>query len=342
MMWIEFCFSVLAKHRWLLGALWTVVVPGFVQAQPEPFYSEFVREQKLPDYYIDSPKPDTVSVAEMRAAFERAAGSVPVAGSETYEWLKPYNELQAGVVVASGPYGRRLDASRPVWHCHTWQLYRSVEGADSSVTDSLSALYGRDTYGIPARWLSGQVAILGDPMPYMGFLVSGALARYQLEKGRLWLVEEQVRRSRFVCMADSLFQLPGLEWVQGRPVETVVLVDADLSQRWRVCGSVTDMDVLGRFVNASFGRSRIKKGVCETFQLLLVTGGDGRTRLEWLTARETTPLRRKLEQRLQEVFRSLPRHAFCPLWNVDGRVFPGRYVEAVCTDKGWRFREYGC
>lgn len=277
--------------------------------------------------------PDTVSVAEMKTAFERYASQSASPGIGSYAWIKPYNERDSGVVVLADRDRLYPCAGTAQWTCHDWRLYRKPEKTVVPAEDSLRTRYGTTSYGIPAQWISGRLEVLGTPMTCMGFLVSGAKSRFRVEQGRMWLEKEEVRRSLFVHQADSLFLLPGTG-PDGE--EIVTLVDNDFATDWTTSGNIADTDQLGDFVNRIFQHTRARN--TEMFQLLLVIQPDGSMRMERLRPLQPNAQQSKLLERLQKAVRQLPKGAFLPLWNVDGRIFPARYLEAVYTAGKWHFR----
>lgn len=322
-----------------MGALCTVVAPGFLQAQSEPFYSEFVREKKLPGYYTDLPKPDTVSVEEMKDGYRKALSRIGMAAW----WEQPIREegneqllfshsllaecplLKDKNLVASWYFVSvsAADSVRTFSVCGLWD--KATGKPDSLLMERARQLYGRSEAGrryaggdVPGRWLTGVHGGIREPMRYFDFIVAPNRIFYMFDKGRSVSYVSERCRSRYYEESRKLFGYMDGRWGGRIDVEMAVL-GRDASRACAADPALTED---------------------RTYDLLFTVSADGRLDVVRLAPNVVDERDRHYLNELRTYIRSLPVWSLEHLYTLDGRVFPGRYIQAVRSARAWQLYDY--
>lgn len=318
---------------WLFSLLATALY-----AQPEVHY---LHGRSLPDFYTRLGAPDTVTVAEMKAGFWKA-------DTVRFWWSDPLS--YHGVADRDGRCGqlfvRSLLQGCPLLEDSRLEARLQSAPADSSTgylrQYVLTGLWDRSTgfndaallskvvrqYGTSGAdggalmpWLDGTYVCLQRPLRYFGFTVSGVRQVMQLHRGciRDWGVSQ-------TC--HSLYERYAFEST-GR-----VRVDGHWAQD--VAGAMR----LLSFESRRWVRPDASLKVRRPFTLLFVIDARGRLDIEVLKPRVLSTHDLGYVDELRKAVRQLPPWSLRLLYASDGRVFPGRYVEAYRYKDRWTFSDY--
>lgn len=195
-------------------------------------------------------------------------------------------------------------------------------GLTYKLIDDLGDKYGWWNGAIRCPWLTGTFSLMVEPVRYFGMYVTRVKVDCQVEKGII--VKETIRGVLYngtMGVLDSIAKTRGSfffdgTWFGGAGMELVVLADT---------------------LNSLLGKS-LGKGVSQRYLFLIRMNAVGKSQLYLLHA-----LDGKMGYEvsaLQKAVTKLPLHAITPMWTMDGRCFPGRYLKAIYDpQKGWKFME---
>lgn len=315
-----------------------IAIASAVFAQPEVHY---LSGRSLPDFYVRLAVPDTVTVAEMKAGFQRMDTvrhwwSVPL----VYDGIDEQDDRCALLFVRSPLEGcpllsdNKLEARlQPVpadsstgyrrQYVLTGLRHRSTGGDDAALLDKVAQRYGTSDVagGALMPWLDGTYVCLQQPLRYFGFTVSGVRRIMQLRRGCVsdWGVSQTCRSlyERYAFESTGRVRTGG-HWAQ------------DITGSMRLLS----------FESRRWVRPDTSLNVRRPFTLLFVIDARGRLDVEVLKPHKLSTDDSRYISELQKAVRQLPAWSLRQLYASDGRVFPGRYVEAYRYSDRWTF--YDC
>lgn len=318
---------------WLFGLLAVALY-----AQPEVHY---LHGRGLPDFYTHLGVPDTVTVAEMKAGFweqdtVRFWWSTPL----VYDGVADRDgkcvqlfvrSLQEGCPLLAGS---RLEARLQAVPADSSTGYRrqyvltglwdrSTGFYDAALLDKVVRQYGTSGAdgGALMPWLDGTYVCLQRPLRYFGFTVSGVRRVMQFHRGCIsdWGVTQSCRSlyERYAFESTGHFRVDG-HWAQ----------------------DVTGAMRLLSFESRRWVRPDASLKVRRPFTLLFVIDARGRLDIEVLKPRELSASDSRYVSELRKAIRQLPPWSLSLLYASDGRVFPGRYIEAYRYDDRWTFHDF--
>ena len=296
------------KTKYFFGAalLCAAMAAGQVHAQSEVYYPG----KKIPNFYASLPKPDTVSVEDMKAGYRKAAGTVwwkqPILEDGNERMVFSQSLLDGSELLRN----RNLTAS---WYFVSFKATDrervfsicSLRDKDTGRPDTLLMELARQKYGsaeanerydggdVPGRWLTGLYKGIKEPMRYFGFIVGPYRLFYQFRKGHHVSHVSERCHSLYYKKAHQRYAYLDGYWCDEIAVE---------------------MAVLGRDASHACKPDTTLEGSHER---------DGRYLDE-----------------LQAFVRSLPAWSLEHLYALDGRVFPGRYIRATRTARRWQLYDY--
>lgn len=228
--------------------------------------------------------------------------------------------LPPGYWSLAGAYTKKGKIQMLCWYgsCDTLSGFR-YGGRQYS---RLARRYGEfPVFGVPARWFTGRVGLLPYCRMYGGFAVGPVGSRYEIRRG-------------VVTHSEQLGGKPGYLW---RHAGKYLPMQVAAATWWR--HAEKEMKLLQDDLAALLPKKALCVGPTR-FTLLLRVDAKGVIHLECLYPAHLTVVEESGISELKAAFKRLPPHAIGCLVTVDGRLFPARYVEAVCTERGWFFRDY--
>lgn len=319
------------KHFFGAALLCAAMVPHLTQAQSEVYYPG----KKIPDYYASLPKPDTVSVEEMKAGYRKAAGTVwwkqPILEDGNERMVFSQSLLDGSELLRN----RNLSAS---WYFVSFKAtdrervfsIRSLRDKDTGRPDTLLMELARQKYGsaeanerydggdVPGRWLTGLYKGIKEPMRYFGFIVGPYRLFYQFRKGHHVSHVSERCYSHYYKKAHRYYAYLDGYWCEEIEVQ---------------------MAVLGRDASHACKPDTTLRG-SRTYDLLFTVLPDGRLDFCRLAPDTTDGRDRRYLDELHAFVRSLPAWSLEHLYALDGRVFPGRYIRATRTARRWQLYDY--
>ena len=325
------------KKRFMLTC-GIIALATALHAQPEVCYKSGTA---LPGFYTRLGAPDTVTVAEMQAGFWKQE-------AERFWWNEPvaYN----GIADRNGRCGL-LFVRSPLEGCGllkgcTLEARLQTAPADSSTglrrQYVLTGLWDRSTgsghaaqlakvarhYGTAGTdggtrmpWMEGTYVCLQQPLRYFGFTVSGVRRVMLIRRGCIsdWGVTQTCRSlyERYAFESAGLVRADG-HWAQD--VTGAMRLLSFESRRW----TSTDTAMQAR----------------RPFTLLFIIDARGRLDVEVLKPRTPSAQDLRYVDELRKAVRQLPPWSLGMLYTSDGRVFPGRYIEAYRHNNRWTFHDY--
>lgn len=291
--------------------------------------------RKYPSF--KTPELPTVTVEEMCQRFYETFGKPSTARPTDYDALGIRQILVGESPLATCPQVQEAATYRGLWDydlsggadmylcLQALQKAGTEQNEDGGVLRRMKAAYPEHDGLVRAEWFSGLLGRMEHPMPYMGFVVSPNLSFVRVDKG---LVKNEMswlhNGPSYLSEAAGLRSVSDAHWADYADYE-MILFTHDVNRDWRTC----------QLASASSG----EKLNCS---LLLTTDDNGALTVHPLLPKELAAGQQELLKRLQTVLSGLPAWSFQRLYTADGRVFPGRYVEAVYhTDSNtWRFLNY--
>lgn len=283
---------------------------------------------------------DTVSVSEMKSTFFLNKGKKDSDCRKDFDWLYGFSGGGSILIYPDDVWAKPL-AVESKWQAK-WQggsdytifnVYWSPFSKGANYESLLAQYGGEEPYGVSAKWLYGNAYVLDAAQYNCGFWVSLYKHPATVKGGILSYRKDTSKQSFFAIKADSIMR--SLRWFDKDGKERVVEV---INEIWLPAKEHSEAWAFSQYVNKRFPKP--KKSTEQAFDLLFVTKYDGTTYFEVLNSREPNRAQRKLLDGLSKIVKSLPNNAFGCLWNADGRVFPGRFMQASYGAKGWKFVDY--
>ena len=247
--------------------------------------------------------------------------------SEVLVWQK-LKEEERNLLRTEGIWRKRPkenENEKPYWMLYLVTFNPKADSALAARTYAkLEKTFGRDSIGIPAKWVTGNVYSLYKPYRYLSTTVSYVAYTALMEKGIMVNTFEQASRGNYRKEVDGNFLQVDGHWVDNNIKYELLLFAHDMNQD-------RDFRKRERGTETYFGASA-----------LLYIEPTGKASIHLLkTYGELTDIQKKELEKLQEKVKALPPWRFSVLYNADGRVFPGRYlwIEYV-ESSGWKFRDY--
>lgn len=293
-------------------------------------YPRQIDERKLAEYCFGSWKcnsllnlfkQDTVPLQEMKERFystvntKRRTRYFPQNDSVTA--IRGVQDVLVNSPLATCPI-KKARNMRGVW---SYPHLRLVELLDENGKKD-SALYRKvaDTFtpnvegyrqGFPT-WFEGNVIKLRSPMWYMDFVVSAQPWFYHYEKGKVIIDECDSDCPDYFSSYPRIFDGTWVDnLMEGMPFFS---------------------DAINRDITPF-------KAPSVSFTFLLHIKADYACDIELLLPRELDGDTKKAFEELRNYMTHLRRGLFKPLYTLDGRVFPGRYMQAWHDSHGWEITD---
>ncbi|MEG2158221.1 MAG: DUF5030 domain-containing protein [Bacteroidaceae bacterium] len=192
------------------------------------------------------------------------------------------------------------------------------------IFNKLAKLYGQDKFGIPTKWITGNIYFISGAVMYMNTPVARYSQVFKLKEGKMMARFGRMAKGNYRKEVDGNFLKLDGHWVDNNIKYELLLFAHDMNQD-------RDFRKRGRGKENSFGAS-----------VLLYIEPTGKASIHLLeTYGELTNIQKKELEKLQEKVKTLPPWRFSVLYNADGRVFPGRYLLiSYAESSGWKFRDY--
>ena len=269
---------------------------------------------------------DTVSWDEMREYYDRYVNAVPsanvYAGKDSVGGI--WNMLMVRSPLADAPV-KEARSGRGVWTFPPLKL-RGIQGDKSAVAafDRLVKKYPLKTDGknkdksasfaaVAPEWFDGPLILLDDPAYYMGFIVSGTPWFFYYDEGRL--VYSTYMEGAPDYYSSRVLGLDG-SWAD-RITKAMYLFSLDASREIPPATSEEPIE----------------------FTWLLTIDSKGKQDAQLLAPKTPDEATRWAFKRLRGFVRDLRRGIFHGLYTSDGRILPGRYIQARYDKRGWLFRD---
>lgn len=270
---------------------------------------------------------DTVSLAEMRAHYEQYANAAPpanvYAGKDSVGGI--WNMLLVRSPLADAPV-KEARSGRGVWKFPPLQL-KGIQG-DKSAGSTFDRLVKK--YAVKSRdakqgnsassaaypgWFSGPLVLLANPVYDMGFIVSGAPWFLSYEEGSL-------QYSTYIQGAPDFYSY--------------------LSRRGALDGYWHSGIAAGMYQFSLAASSQLPPAAGQQpvrFTWLLTIDAHGRQDAQLLAPKSPDEATRQAFERLRTFVQKLRSGLFHEFYTSDGRVLPGRYIQALYDERGWQFQD---
>lgn len=172
-------------------------------------------------------------------------------------------------------------------------------------------------------WLSGTYVTLEYPLPYMGFVVSANRRVSQFENGRL-------KNFGVLDSYDSRFA------AFERGSSFVISLDGPWYQK--LDNTMRLFSYESRHYLPQDATQKAKAGI--SFDLLLTIDRQGRLGVEVLRPKQLSEDASRQIAHLRTSLAQLPAWSLAPLYTLDNRILPGRYVRALYAHDHWVFEDY--
>lgn len=216
-------------------------------------------------------------------------------------------------------------SGRGVWTFPPLKL-RGIQGDKSAVAafDRLVKKYPLKTDGknkdksdsfvaVSPKWFDGSLILLDDPAYYMGFVVSGTPWFFYYDEGRL---------------VYSTHMEGAPDYYSSR----VLILDGSWADRITKAMYLFSLDA-SREIPPATGEEPIE------FTWLLTIDSKGGQDAQLLAPKTPDEATQWAFKRLRGFVRHLRRGMFHGLYTSDGRILPGRYIQAQYDKRGWLFRD---
>ncbi|MDE7377741.1 MAG: DUF5030 domain-containing protein [Paraprevotella sp.] len=265
---------------------------------------------------------DTVPVPEMKERFYRTMNTpkrAPHFSQNDSVWPLMGKFILANSPLATCPV-KKAQKMRGVWGFPflTLKALLDKDGQEDTVfyqkiVDKFTPQKGTIRQGVPT-WFEGNVVMLHDPHWYMDFVVSGTPWFFHYEKGRPTVIRHEWSYPDFFSFQAPFIVLDG-SWVN------------KISAGMSFFANTINCDIIpGEAPSVSF-----------TF--LLHIKADYACDMELLLPREPGEDTKKAFKELRDYVIRLRPGLFKPLYTSDGRVFPGRYLQAWHDSRGWQIAD---
>lgn len=265
---------------------------------------------------------DTVPVPEIKERFYRTMNTqkrAPHFSQNDSVWPIMGKFILANSPLATCPV-KKAQKMRGVWGFPLLTLKELLDEngrADTvlyrKVVDKFTPQKSEIRQGVPT-WFEGNVLMLHAPHWYMDFIVSGTPWFFHYEKGQPTMIAYEWGYPDFFS-----FQAP------------VITLDGSWANR------ISDgMSFFANTINCDVVPG---EAPAVSFTFLLHIKADYACDMELLLPREPDGDTKKAFEELRDYVTHLRPGLFKPLYTADGRVFPGRYLQAWHDSRGWQIAD---
>ena len=216
---------------------------------------------------------------------------------------------------------------------YTLYLRKIKTGENKEIyVNKLEEKYGKDRYGIPARWFSGKMSLFISPQVLFGEIVAKCSSIFIIKNGVI--VSKKTEQAKEGEMeGEKIAEVS----TSGSP-DTMFVFSVGLTWHNTVQYDLSELDT---FVNKGFQRDTNSIASGE-YSILLVTNESGEADGYLLEPEKLKSIEEKqLINKLLSKIESLPLWSFGWLYTIDGSIFQGRYIKAnYSSDQGWNFIDY--
>ena len=294
---------------------------------------------------------DTVSVDEMKSSFYSSLKEKNMKSFENYDlflWGKSLNV--AGYVIPNRNSESLHNASNMLLPASLWKLvnkdgkinlcwigFRSVPTKIDTVAlrRKLIKEYGSYKYDdiecIPAKWYSGSIQRFKDQLNYKNSYVSKAIYNFQIENGTIARTY-----SNKINFGSLILEVSDIrDAIFFRSTKERDSLDDSYQER----DSHYELFIFQHDINRLCQEDTTVKGEVP-YSFLISVDGNKKAHIHTLLPTTLTPTDSLRIRELTKAVEAQPKGIFGTMWTIDGRVFPGRYLMAVYTRVGWRFKDY--
>jgi len=291
---------------------------------------------------------DTVSVDEMKSSFYSSIKAKDVKSFDNYDLILFGKSLKFVYYVVPNQKSKALHkagkmllpASLWKWvmkdgkNYLCWIGFRSVPTKIDTVAlrRKLIKEYGsykdEDIECIPAKWYSGTIQRFQDKLNYKNSYITNAIYNFQIENGTI------VHRYSNEINIGSL----RLEVFDIRDVYTLHCTDS-LDDSYQERNSHYELFIFQHDINRLCQEDTTVKNEIP-YSFLISVDGSQKAHIHTLLPTTLTVTDSLRIRELTKAVEAQPKGIFGTMWTIDGRVFPGRYLMAVYTGVGWRFKDY--
>ncbi len=295
---------------------------------------------------VEEMKKGYLSQDSLREACEKE-----LAGFDLYEskretfHIVPNKALRnaGGLNLPPSKYVVRHERNCPEELCWVEPLDKTDANKNEHLRKSLVKKYGECTIGdtllvVPAKWLTGTLVCTGWLRTHGGMLLSASAQDLTFIDGveqeysdtranRQGSLQADIRK---IVDADSWLQ--GIVVLDGPKLDPATRQWKDKVERWQ------EMQLLSRDVNR-LCTMRTERRDPLLFTILLSIDSIGKTHLHLL--QPTSPNEREAAaiRELSAAIEQQPAGILQKAWTYDGRLFPGVYINARLSNRGWELTD---
>lgn len=291
---------------------------------------------------------DTVSVDEMKSSFYSSIKAKDVKSFEYYDLFPRYKSLKGANYIIPNQTSQALHkagkmllpASLWKWvvkdgkNYLCWIGFRSVPTKIDTVTlrRKLIKEYGSYKYDdiecIPAKWYSGTIQWFKAPFNYKNSYVSKAINNFQIENGTI-----VHRYSNKINIGSLISEISDIwDAIIFRSTNNRDSLDEERESHYELFIFRHDINRLCQ------EDTTVKDDIPYSF--LISVDGNQKAHIHTLLPTTLTQTDSLRIRELTKAVEAQPKGIFGTMWTIDGRVFPGRYLMAIYTRVGWRFKDY--
>jgi len=285
---------------------------------------------------------DTVSVDEMKDSFYSSMKKINEKSYDSYDlFFLPYSPKEIHYVIPSldnqSPHrvGKMLlPVSLWKWLRHDgkdslyWAGFRTVPTNidTTAIRNKLRKAYGAYKYDgveyIPTKWYSGNIKAFTNPTNYKNMNVNNNIFNMDITKGMI--KRRYYSESTFGSLSEEICDI-----MDG------IFIHAANQRR----DSHYELFIFQHDINRLCQKdSSIKDDIPYSF--LISVDANQKTHIHTLLPTTLTQTDSLRIRELTKAVEDQPKGIFGTMWTIDGRVFPGRYLMAVYTRGGWKFKDY--
>ena len=294
---------------------------------------------------------DTVSVDEMRSSFYSSLKAKDVKSFDNYDLFLWGKSLKGADYIIPNQNSKALHkvckmllpasfwkfARKDGKNYLCWIGFRSVPTKIDTVDlrRKLIKEYGSYKYDdiecIPAKWYSGTIQRFKDQLNYKNSYVSKAINNFQIENGTIARIY-----SNKINFGSLILEVSDIrDAIFFRSTKERDSLDDSYQER----NSHYELFIFQHDINRLCQEDTTAKDEIP-YSFLISVDGNQKAHIHTLLPTTLTQTDSLRIRELTKAVEAQPKGIFGTMWTIDGRVFPGRYLMAVYTRVGWRFRDY--